>query len=106
VGFRDQKLIRRLKVETRLNAIVNRLNATRREEAHPDLAAEREAYDKEACARLPLRCNHCLSGVLARLGKRLLLLAQGSGSSSSSRGQSHVSSSLQDGRMKAQACKP
>ena len=47
VGFRDQKLIRRLKVETRLNAVVNRLNATKREE-NPDLAAEREAYEKEA----------------------------------------------------------
>lgn len=47
VGFKDQKLIRRLKVETRLNAVVNRLNSTKREE-NPDLAAEREAYDKEA----------------------------------------------------------
>ena len=47
MGFRDQKLIRRLKVETRLNAVVNRLNATKREE-NPDLAAEREAYEKEA----------------------------------------------------------
>lgn len=49
VGFKDQKLIRRLKVETRLNAVVNRLNGTKREE-YPDLAAEREAYDKEASA--------------------------------------------------------
>ena len=49
VGFKDQKLIRRLKVETRLNPVVNRLNGTKREEAHPDLAAEREAYEKEAC---------------------------------------------------------
>ncbi len=46
VGFKDQKLIRKTKVDTRINAIVNRLNATKREE-YPDLAAEREAYDKE-----------------------------------------------------------
>ncbi|BDA46354.1 Coiled-coil domain-containing protein 25 [Coccomyxa sp. Obi] len=46
VGFKDQKLIRKTKVDTRVNAIVNRLNATKREE-YPDLAAEREAYDKE-----------------------------------------------------------
>ena len=50
VGFKDQKLIRKLKVEARLNAVVNRLNGTKREVAHPDLAAEREAYEKEACA--------------------------------------------------------
>lgn len=46
VGFKDQKLIKKTKVDTRVNAIVNRLNATKREE-YPDLAAEREAYDKE-----------------------------------------------------------
>ena len=39
--------MRRMKVETRLNAVVNRLNSTKREE-NPDLAAEREAYDREA----------------------------------------------------------
>jgi hypothetical protein len=46
VGFKDLKLIKKTKVECRVNAIVNRLNSTKREE-YPDLAAEREAYDKE-----------------------------------------------------------
>ncbi len=48
VGFRDQKLILKANVEKRINAIVNRLNAVKREE-YPDLAAEREAYEKEVC---------------------------------------------------------
>ena len=46
VGYHDLKLVRRIKVEKRQNEIVNRLNKTKREE-YPDLAAEREAYDKE-----------------------------------------------------------
>jgi hypothetical protein len=46
VGYHDLKLVRRIKVEKRQNEIVNRLNKTKREE-FPDLAAERDAYDKE-----------------------------------------------------------
>ena len=46
VGYHDQKLVRRCKVEKRKNEIVNRLNKTKREE-FPDLALERDAYDKE-----------------------------------------------------------
>ena len=40
VGYHDQKLVRRCKVEKRKNEIVNRLNKTKREE-FPDLALER-----------------------------------------------------------------
>ena len=46
VGYHDQKLVRRCKVEKRKNEIVNRLNKTKKEE-FPDLALERDAYDKE-----------------------------------------------------------
>lgn len=38
--------MKRVLVETRINAIVNRLNKTK-EEKHPDLAAEREERDKK-----------------------------------------------------------
>ena len=47
VGFRDYKAVLKTKVEERVNAIVNRLNGTKRDVPHPDLAAEREAYEKE-----------------------------------------------------------
>jgi hypothetical protein len=35
------------KVEERVNAIVNRLNATKRDVPQPDLAGEKEAYEEE-----------------------------------------------------------
>ena len=38
--------MKKVKVVTRLNDVVNRLNRTKKE-LNPDLAAEREAYDKE-----------------------------------------------------------
>ena len=47
VGFRDYKAVLKTKVEERMNAIVNRLNGTKRDVPHPDLAGEREAYEKE-----------------------------------------------------------
>ncbi len=47
VGFRDYKAVLKTKVEERVNAIVNRLNGTKRDVPHPDLPAEREAYEKE-----------------------------------------------------------
>lgn len=47
VGFRDYKAVLKTKVEERVNAIVNRLNGTKRDVPHPDLAGEREAYEKE-----------------------------------------------------------
>ncbi len=58
VGFKDIKLIKKTKVESRVNAIVNRLNATKREE-YPDLAAEREAYEKEVGWRSRISFHPC-----------------------------------------------
>ena len=46
VGFHDLKLVRRVKVATRKNEIVNRLNKTKTE-SFPDLAMERDEYDRE-----------------------------------------------------------
>lgn len=46
VGFKDQRKVKRVLVETRINAIVNRLNKTK-EEKHPDLAQEKEEMEKE-----------------------------------------------------------
>lgn len=47
MGFRDFKAVLKTKVEERVNAIVNRLNATKRDVPQPDLAGEREAYEEE-----------------------------------------------------------
>lgn len=47
VGFKDFKAVLKTKVEERINAIVNRLNATKQDVPQPDLAGEREAYEKE-----------------------------------------------------------
>ena len=46
VGFHDTKLVRKTRVEKRKNEIVNRLNKTKTE-SYPDLAMERDRYDKE-----------------------------------------------------------
>lgn len=46
VGFHDLKLVRRVKVATRKNEIVNRLNKTKTE-SFPDLAMERDEHDRE-----------------------------------------------------------
>ncbi|KAI5778210.1 hypothetical protein EDC01DRAFT_674661 [Geopyxis carbonaria] len=46
VGFKDQRKVRRVLVETRTNAVVNRLNKTK-EEKYPDLAMEKEERQKE-----------------------------------------------------------
>ena len=46
VGFKDQRKVKRVLVETRLNPVVNRLNKTK-EEKHPDLAKEKEDMEKE-----------------------------------------------------------
>ena len=45
VGFHDDKLVRKIKVEKRKNEIVHRLNKTK-VEAFPDLALERDAYEQ------------------------------------------------------------
>ncbi len=47
VGFKDFKAVMKTKVEERVNAIVNRLNATKRDVPQPDLAGEKEAYEEE-----------------------------------------------------------
>jgi hypothetical protein len=46
VGFKDQKLVKRLYVEKRENAIVNRLNKTKVEK-FPDLRQEKADREKE-----------------------------------------------------------
>ncbi|CAK4032048.1 Hypothetical predicted protein [Lecanosticta acicola] len=46
VGFHNNKLVRKVHVEKRENAIVNRLNKTK-EERYPDLRAEKEAVERE-----------------------------------------------------------
>ncbi|KAF8474979.1 hypothetical protein BDZ91DRAFT_712080 [Kalaharituber pfeilii] len=50
VSFKDPRKVKRVLVETRVNAIVNRLDKTR-EERYPDLAAEKEAMEKEKRAK-------------------------------------------------------
>lgn len=45
VGFHSNKLVKKVRVEKRVNDIVNRLNKTK-QELYPDLAAERETYDR------------------------------------------------------------
>jgi len=45
VGFHSNKLVKKVRVEKRINDIVNRLNKTK-QELYPDLAAERENYDR------------------------------------------------------------
>ena len=46
VGFKDNKLVKRVYVQQRENAIVNRLNKTKVEK-YPDLRAEKEERDRE-----------------------------------------------------------
>lgn len=46
VGFKDNKLVKRVYVEKRENVIVNRLNKTKVEK-YPDLRAEKEDRDRE-----------------------------------------------------------
>lgn len=45
VGFKDQRKVKKMLVEARTNAIINRLNKTKTEK-FPDLAAEREERDR------------------------------------------------------------
>jgi len=45
VGFKDPKAVKKTRVKRRENDIVNRLNKTK-VERFPDLAAEREAFDR------------------------------------------------------------
>lgn len=49
VGFHDNKAVRKVKVDKKINDIVNRLDKTRKE-LSPDFAAEREEYDRSVRA--------------------------------------------------------
>ncbi|XP_070555784.1 coiled-coil domain-containing protein 25-like [Ptychodera flava] len=51
VGFHKQREVKTMKVEKRINEIVNRLNKTK-EERQPDLRAEREQRDREERAKI------------------------------------------------------
>lgn len=46
VSFKDPRRVKRILVETRINAVVNRLNKTK-EERYPDLGEEKEERLKE-----------------------------------------------------------
>jgi len=46
VGFKDQRKVKKILVEARTNAIINRLNKTK-EERFPDLAEEKEKRERE-----------------------------------------------------------
>lgn len=46
VGFKKEKLVKKIHIDCRVNAIVNRLNKTK-EELYPDLQAEKVEYEKE-----------------------------------------------------------
>lgn len=46
VSFHSSKLVKKVKVSTKVNDIVNRLNRSRKE-LNPDLCAEKDAYDRE-----------------------------------------------------------
>lgn len=45
VGFHSSKLVIKVRVEKRINEVINRLNKTK-QELYPDLAAQRESYDR------------------------------------------------------------
>lgn len=51
VGFRDMRKVKRILVDARANAVVNRLNKTKIEK-YPDLRQEREDRDKELRLRV------------------------------------------------------
>jgi hypothetical protein len=46
VGFHNSRLVKSIRIETRKNDVINRLNKTK-EERFPDLRADRLAYEKE-----------------------------------------------------------
>jgi hypothetical protein len=71
VGFKDQRKVKRILVETRVNAIINRLNKTK-EERFPDLWQEKEdrlkvVRAKEKKAALERVGFLCFGGVEKRL---------------------------------------
>ncbi|KAK9818185.1 hypothetical protein WJX72_008425 [[Myrmecia] bisecta] len=50
VGFYDDKKVKKVAVPKRINDIVNRLNRSK-EELYPDLAADKEAFEREVRAQ-------------------------------------------------------
>lgn len=64
MGFHSNKLVKKVRVEKRINDIVNRLNKTK-EELYPDLAAERETYDKGIRAARKVEVQVCLLAMQA-----------------------------------------
>lgn len=68
VGFRDQKQVRKIIAVKRVNDVVNRLNRSKRE-AFPDLAAERDMFEKE------VRSGACVDEVAALGGRSCVFAA-------------------------------
>lgn len=65
VGFKDQKMVKRVYVEKRENVIVNRLNKTR-DERYPDLRAEKDAWEREGRKVERMRMQEKVSFLLLR----------------------------------------
>ena len=61
VGFKDNKLVRRVYVEKRENAVVNRLNKTKVEK-YPDLRAEKAEREREERKRGRIAAQEKVSG--------------------------------------------
>ncbi len=60
MGFHDQRLVKKVKVDRKANEIVNRLEKTQRE-AYPDLAAEKASYETHVSGRRGAR-RHPVQG--------------------------------------------
>ena len=73
MAFHDLKNVQKITVQKRSNEIVNRLNRTKTE-LYPDLAAEREAYNREACT-MPQLSNLTMPGLLIELTSALVQLS-------------------------------
>ena len=79
VGFHSNKLVKKVRVERRINDIVNRLNKTK-QELYPDLAAERETYDRgiRAAKKAELQVRQCCWHHHAPVNNKYTLLSAGS----------------------------
>lgn len=71
VGFHSNKLVKKVRVEKRINDIVNRLNKTK-QELYPDLAAEREHYDRgiRAVRRAEVQVYCTMCSLRPRINRR------------------------------------
>lgn len=79
VGFHSNKLVKKVRVERRINDIVNRLNKTK-QELYPDLAAERETYDRgiRAAKKAEVQVRQCCWHHHAPVNNKYTLLSAGS----------------------------